>query len=150
MKDKRWAFPIAGLVATIAVAGYTIVQLYGQSSTTSGDFTNAATATVRDAQGVELLRGQFVVADEQDDDVERKATLAPTGADADAAGDAEVEFSKTAPDKQEVEFSVRNVQPGVALTFVIDGIDVATATTDERGRAEVELDIQKPGTAASR
>ena len=40
------------------------------------------------------ISGQFQVADEDDDDVERKAVLAPTGVDADATGEAEVEFSR--------------------------------------------------------
>ena len=79
-----------------------------------------------------------------------KRALQPTGVDADAAGDAEVEFAKAAPTKQEIEFSVRNLQAGVAFTFVIDGIDVATATADRRGRAEVEVDVPLPGTTASR
>ena len=150
MNDKRQAIPIVGLLATIAAAAYMVVQLNGQERVPAGDFTNAATAEVRDAQGQVVLRGQFAVVDEQDDDIERRASLEPTGVDADAAGDAEVEFSKAAPTKQEVEFSVRNLQAGVAFTFVIDGIDVATATADRRGRAEVEVNVPLPGTIASR
>ena len=119
----------------------------GQTTARPGDFTNAALAEVRDAQGQVILSGQFQLVEEDDDDVERKAVLAPTGVDADAAGEAEVEFSKDAPANQEVEFSIRNVSPNAAFTFVIDGVDVATATADSRGRAEVELDVPMPGTA---
>jgi len=150
MKDKRQAIAIVGLLATIAAAVYMVVQLNGQERAPAGDFTNAAMAEVRDAQGQVVLRGQFVLADEEDDDIEKKATLQPTGVDADAAGEAEVEFAKGAPTKQEIEFSVRNLQAGVAFTFVIDGIGVATATADRRGRAEVEVDVPLPGTTASR
>ena len=150
MNDKRQLIPIAGLLLTMAGAVYMVVQLNGQETGQTGNFTNAATAEVRDAQGQVVLRGPFVQADEDDDDIERKATLEPTGVDADAAGDAEVEFSKAAAAKQEIEFSVRNLQPGAAFTFVIDGVEVATATADRRGRAEVELDVQMPGTAAPR
>ena len=150
MKDKRQAITVGGLVATLAAAVYMVVQLNGQERIPAGNFTNAATAEVRDAQGQVVLRGQFVLGDEEDDDTERKATLQPTGVDADAAGDAEVEFAKAAPTKQEIEFSVRNLQAGVAFTFAIDGVDVATATADGRGRAEVELDVPLPGTPASR
>jgi hypothetical protein len=150
MKDKRQAIAIVGLLATIAAAVYMVVQLNGQERAPAGDFTNAATAEVRDAQGQVVLRGQFVLADEEDDDIEKKATLQPTGVDADAAGEAEVEFAKGAPTKQEIEFSIQNLQAGVAFTFVIDGIDVATATADRRGRAEVEVDVPLPGTTASR
>jgi hypothetical protein len=150
MNDKRQAISIVGLLATMAAAVYMVVQLNGQQRAPASDFTNAATAEVRDPQGQVVLRGQFVLADEEDDDVEKKATLQPTGVDADAAGEAEVEFAKAAPTKEEIEFSVRNLQAGVAFTFVIDGIDVATATADRRGRAEVEVDVPLPGTTASR
>jgi hypothetical protein len=150
MKDKRQMIPAIGLLATGVAAVYMVVQLNGQAMTPSADFTNAVFAEVRDAQGQVVLSGQFQVADENDDDVERKAVLAPTGVVADATGEAEVEFSKDAPVTQEVEFSVRNVSPNAAFTFVIDGIALATATTDRRGRAEVELDVRMPGTTASR
>ena len=150
MKDKRQAITVGGLVATLAAAVYMVVQLNGQERVPAGNFTNAATAEVRDGQGQVVLRGQFVLEDEEDDDTERKATLQPTGVDADAAGDAEVEFANAAPARQEIEFSVRNLQAGVAFTFVIDGVDVATATADGRGRAEVEVDVPLPGTPASR
>lgn len=149
MRNKRQIVPFAGLVATMAIAAYMVIELNGQAGT-AADFTNAVTAEVRDAQGQVVLRGQFVLADEDDDDTERKATLEPTGIDADAAGEAEVEFSKAAPAEQEVEFSVRNLTAGASYTFVIDGTDVATATADRRGRAEAEVDVRMPGTVARR
>jgi hypothetical protein len=150
MKDTRQWIPLAGLLATIAAAGYMVVQLNGQTAAPTGDFTNAVIAEVHDGQGQVVLSGPFQVADEDDDDVERRAALAPTGIDADATGEAEVEFARNAPAEQEVEFSVGNLAPGVSLTFVIDGTTVATATTDGRGRAEVELEVRMPETAASR
>jgi hypothetical protein len=145
--DRRHGIGIGGLLAIMAVAGGTSVQLAGQTPTISSDFTNAATAEVRDAQGQVVLRGQFVLADEDDDDVERQAALEPTGVDDDASGEVEIEFSKVSPAEQEIEFSVRNLQPGATFTFVIDGTDLATATANGRGRAEVELDVWIPGTA---
>jgi hypothetical protein len=141
MSDKRQVIPVVGLLATMVAAAYMVVQLNGQERAVTGDFTNAAAAEVRDAQGQVILRGQFVLADEEDDDIERRATLEPTGVDADAAGEAEVEFSKATPADQEIEFSVRNLPAGAAFTFVIDGVDIATATADRRGRAEVEVDV---------
>jgi hypothetical protein len=149
MKDKRQLFPIVGLLATFAVAVFMVAQLDSQEQA-SGDFTNATTAEVRDAQGQVVLLGRFVLADEEDDDVERKAVLEPTGIDADAAGEAEVEFSTAAPATQEIEFSVRHLQPGVVFSFVIDGTDLTTATADRQGRAEVVLDVRMPRTAAAR
>ena len=76
-------------------------QINGQSTTPTGDYTNASVAEVRDAQGQIVLRGQFAVAEEEDDDIERKVALEQTGVDADAAGEAEVEFAKAAPTVQE-------------------------------------------------
>jgi len=143
--------PVVGLLATIATAGYMVVQLDAQTQTPSGNFTKATSAEVRDAQGAVVLSGSFVADDaEDDDDVERKATLAPTAVKADARGEAEIEFAKANPTEQELEFSVRNLQPSSTITFVIDGVDIATATTDNRGRAEVDWKIPIPGTTASR
>jgi hypothetical protein len=150
MKDKRQMVPVAGLLATVGAAVYMVVQLSGQTPNSTGDFTNATVAEVRDAPGQVILSGEFQLVEEDDDDIERKAALAPTGVDADAAGEAEIEFSKAGPADQEAEFSVRNVAAGAVLTFVIDGTEVATATADARGRAEVELDVRMPGTTGSR
>ena len=147
MEDKRQLIPLAGLLATMVAAIYMVVQLNAQARTPASDFTNAAVAEVRDAQGQVVLSGPFQVAAEDDDDVERKAVLVPTGVDADATGEAEVEFARNAPAEQEVEFSIRNLAPGIAFTFLIDGTVVATATTDAKGRAEVELDVPMPGAA---
>ena len=150
MSDRRQAIPIVGLAATIAATMYLVVQLNGQGTAAGADFTNAASAQVRDAQVRIVLQGQFTAMEQDDEDVERRATLAPTGVDADAAGEAEVEFAMTAPKKQEIEFSVENLEPGATFTFMIDNTDVATATADRRGRADVEIDVNLPGAVASR
>ena len=150
MSVTRRLIPAVGLLATCAAAVYMVVQLSAQATGPTGDFTNAALAEVRDAQGQVILSGQFQPVDEQDDDVERKAVLAPAGGDAEAAGEAEIEFSKAAPTEQEVEFAVRNVPPGAVVTFVIDGTEVATATADGSGRAEIDLVVRMPGAATSR
>jgi hypothetical protein len=149
MNTRQW-IPVGGLLATIAAAGYMVVQLNGQTSVPTGDFTNAITAQVRDAQGQVVLEGRFMAPVEEDGGVERRATLAPTGADTDATGEAEVEYEQPTPVKQEIEFSVSNLQPGARFTFVIDSIDISSATADRRGRAEVEVDVPMPGANPSR
>jgi hypothetical protein len=150
MSDKRQLIPITGLLVTMAIATYLVVQIAGQgTAAVMGNFTNAAVAEVRDGQGQVVLQGQFIPSDEDDDDSERKATLKST-VGTDATGEAEVEFAKSAPSTQEIEFSVRGLQPGAMFTFVIDGHEVATATADQRGRAEVELDVKLPGAPAAR
>ena len=141
---RQW-IAIGGLVVTVAAAAYMVAQLNAQPSPT-GDFSNATVAEVRDAQGQIVLRGEFVPIVEDDDDIERKATLAPTGIDSDAAGEAEVEIAKANPANQEIEFSVRNVEPGATFTFAIDGREIATTVADRGGRAEVELEVRSGGT----
>jgi hypothetical protein len=140
MSDKRQIIPIAGLFATLAMAVYMLVQLNGQPAA-AGDFSNAMVAEVRDAQGQTILRGQFAVSPDEDDDVERKARLEPTGVDTDAAGEAEVEFARNAPAEQEVEFTVRNLQAGSTVTFLIDGQAIGQAAVNGRGRAELEIEV---------
>ena len=147
--NERQIYPAAGLLATIAVAGYMVVRLDAQIQS-SGNFANAAVAEVKDAQGQVVLSGSFQPMAEADDDVERKAVLTPTGVDTDAEGEAEVEFSKAAPAEQEVEFSVRNVAPRGKVTFSIDGVDVGSATADARGRAELEINVAAATTSTSR
>jgi len=144
MNTRQW-IPLGGLLATVAITGYMVVQLNGQTPAPTADFTNAAMAQVRNAQGHIVLEGPFMPPVEEDGGVERRAALATTGVDADATGEAEVEFDKTAPTSQEVEFSVQNLEPGATFTFVIDGTDVASATANRRGQAEVELDVRMPG-----
>jgi hypothetical protein len=143
--------PIAGLAGTLALAVYMVTQLHAQTTVPAADFTNAAIAEVQDGQGQIVLRGQFAVADEQDDDdVERKAALQAAGTDTDAAGEAEVEFAKSAPAQQEIEFSVRNLAAGTSVTFLIDGQVIGQASVDRRGRAELEVDVPMPGAAVLR
>ena len=127
MNDRKLMISMGGLLVTMVVAAYFVVRLSGQAPAMTGDFTNATTAEVKDPQGQVILRGQFEVADEDDDDIERKATLKPVAGDTDAAGEAEVEYASSGAAEQEVEFSVRNVQPEATYTFVIDGRDVANA-----------------------
>lgn len=112
----------------------------------NADFRTATVAEVRDAQDQVVLRGTFAeTAAADEDDVERKAVLATTGADANASGEVEVESCRSTDCRsQEVEFSVVNVQPGARFRFVIDGKEFATVTADSRGRAAVERDVPLP------
>ena len=150
MTDKRQWISMTGLLTTIAVALYMVVQMRAQTGVPPADYSNATVAEVRDAQGQIVLSGKFVPVAEEDDDIERKATLEPVGADTDAAGEAEVEIAKAAPADQEIEFAIRNVQPGAVFTFMIDGREIGTATADRRGRAELEIDVAAAAGAVAR
>lgn len=138
---------VPGLIglAAVAITVGIISSLGAQPSQGAADFSQAMTAEVKNAQGQVVLSGKFVVSEEEDDDTERKATLAPTPIDPDASGEAEVEISGSGDRRrQEVEFSVRDVQPSGVFTFVIDGRVFATATADNRGRIEIERDVPLP------
>ena len=148
MMGKRMWVVVAGMAATIAFSVYMVGQVAAQNAAMlTGDFSTAAFAEVRDGQGQVLLRGEFKPVEEEDDDIERKAVLLAAGADADATGEAEVEFAKATPAEQEVEFAISKVQPGATYTFLIDGKQVGSATADDDGKAEIEVAVKTPATA---
>ena len=141
--------PISGALLTACLA--IMASACGSRSNGSfvpgavADFRNATTAEVRDAQGAVILSGKFVETAADSGEVERKATLAPTGVDADASGTVEVESCRdTGCRSQEIEFEVVNVAPGSVVRLVIDGQEFGTVTTDDRGRATVERDVPLP------
>lgn len=140
---RQW-IPIGGLLVVLFGAVYAAAEMNEQAPAPAGDYTNAATAQVKDAQGQVLLQGQFGAPVDEDGGLERRAILQAAVAGSNADGEAEVEHAKNGATKQEVEFNVRRLQPGISITFVIDGKDIATATTDRHGRAEVELDVPMP------
>jgi hypothetical protein len=140
MSGMRQLLPILGLLATMGWASYMVVRL-GAQPTGSFDFSNASFAEVRDAAGQILLRGEFKVDDDDEDEIERTALLTAVGSDPDASGEAEVETLQTVQSDQDVELTAINLQPGARLTFAIDGQEVATVVADQRGRIELERRI---------
>ena len=151
MIKRQQTLSAAGLVATIAASAYMVVQLNAQNPAAEPiDLRNVATAEIRDAQGQVVLSGPFMLDDEDDaEDVERKAALLPTGADADASGVAEVEFARQNPVEQEVEFSGRNLQAGVRYTLVLDGREVISGVAERDGELELDRDVPIPGATAA-
>ena len=103
-----------------------------------GDLSNATTVEVKDSTGTVVLRGHFVDAPEDDDDLERKATL--TGNTPNTTGTAEIEVSRTNNRlDQEVEVSVSNLTPNTAYTVFVDAKQLGTFQTNGNGKAELEL-----------
>ncbi len=134
-------------VLALAVCLTGLLQAQAQEPELRADFTNAAIAEVRDAQGAVVLRGEFVLNEEDDDDTERKAVLKAAGPVAEAVGEAEVEFPRTGDIVQEIEFSVKHLTPRAKYTFVIDGQAVTTAATGGDGSGSVELKVKLPAAA---
>ena|SRR5688572_11852959 len=109
------------------------------------DFSKAVAAEVRNDRGQVVLSGQFKAASSRPDDGERKAALVQTGIDADASGEAEIEsLGSSNKRRQEIEFEVRNLEPGGVFSFFIDNRLFATVTTDNRGKAQHERDVPLP------
>ena len=144
MNKKLQIAALASLLAVIIVATAAVVQLSGEpAAQITGDFRNAAVAEVHNAQGQVLLSGEFAVVDADDaGEVERHATLTSSAQDVKATGEAEVEYQSDKPTEQEVELTVSGLSPGTAITFVIDGQRVTTATADRRGGVEIELAVK--------
>ena len=95
---------------------------------------------VKDAAGQLILGGSFVMTTKKNGDVEGEATLAATGAHAEAAGKAEVEVStRDGRVEKELEVEVRNLAPGASFGVFVDGQQAATFTTNPRGAAKLEL-----------
>lgn len=139
---KKPILATAGAVALAAL--YFGSGAAAQSSAQPVDLRNAAAAEMRDSQGQVILKGDFTSVDEDDDDTERKAVLKAV-TNTKASGDAEIEFAKSQPKEQEVEFAGRDLVPGATYTLAIDGHDVATATADKGGRLEIEVNVPLPG-----
>jgi hypothetical protein len=105
----------------------------------AGDLSSATAIEVRDAGGQALLSGTFGAGEKDDDgDVERRADLrSASGA---AGGEAEIEISSRAGEpQQELEFEVQGLPAGTSFGLFLDGRQITTFTTDERGRASAEM-----------
>ena len=70
MTRQQW-IPLVGLVGTIAVALYAVVQLQGQAQAPTADLTKATTVQVKDAQGRIVLQGEFLAPVDEDGGLER-------------------------------------------------------------------------------
>jgi hypothetical protein len=134
----------AAAIVVMATAAIAVEHFDGQAtSAIAGDFRDAMTAEVRDAQGQTLLRGTFAVIDGDDKgEVERHAKLTPLTPGTGAAGEAEVEYQVENPAQQEIELSATGLQPGGRFSLVIDGGTVATATANSKGEVEVEVNTR--------
>jgi hypothetical protein len=142
MTSKVPKLAAAGLAVTAAFAVSMVINLSGnQVANIVGDFRNATTAEVRDAQGKVLLRGTFAAATGNSDEVERGATLTATPDGGQASGEAEIEYTKSKPNVQEIEFEVSGMPARAIVTLVLDGKDVISATADDKGKAKAEFDV---------
>ncbi len=132
---------VTGGIASVWLQG-TIVAQSNEASLPEdvGDLSNATTVEVKDSTGTVVLRGHFVDSPEDDDDIERKATLTGSGTTAKATGEAEIEVSRNNNRlDQEVEVSVSNLAPAATYTVFVDAKQLGTFQTNGNGKGEMEL-----------
>ena len=133
---------IAGLFAVAALATVAVVQSSGQAAV-NGDFRNAATAEVHDAQGNVIARGTFTPVDSEDaGEVERVAALTATTSGGKETGEVEVEYATDKPAEQEVELSMTGATAGAEVVLVVDGQRVLTAKAGNNGRVDAEVTVK--------
>jgi hypothetical protein len=141
----RQAVLLVATLAIIALTGYVVVRFNAQEPTVqSADLRNAVAAEIRNAEGEVVLRGTFRLVEEEDDDIERKAALAPTTG-GEVMGEAEVEFAAEMPVEQEVEFTARGLTAGATYVLVADGREITSVAADPRGRIAIEFNVPLPG-----
>ncbi len=141
----KMLLPIVGMfllgcavVAAVRNEGGELKQPLPQSL---DDLASIKQIEIRDAGSQVVLGGSFTTTTGPNRNVEGEAALAPTGADADAAGKAEFEVSTKRGGRveKELEVEVRNIAPGASFSVFIDGRQAAAFTTNPRGAAELEL-----------
>ena len=144
MKNPMRKLAAVGVATAAVVAVTMMVSLDGQTpSNITGDFRNATTAEVRDSAGTVLMRGTFAAtAGDNAKEVERKAALTALGADGKLAGETEIEYETDKPDVHEIEFNVKGVPARAIVTLVLDGRDVVSATANDKGEAEAEVNVK--------
>jgi hypothetical protein len=133
------------IVSVLFVSGALGVVLARQDderplSAEAGDLAQAAAIEVRDTGGQVVLSGRFDAGETEDDgEIERRADL--RAASGSAKGQAEIEISPRTGGgvEQELEVELEGLQAGATFTVQLDGRQVATLTTNDRGRAKVEL-----------
>lgn len=105
------------------------------------DLAAAKLVEIKDATGQIVLSGNFVLENRQDGDVEGRALLTGTGIHAESKGEAELEVStlRNGGTEKELEVSVRKLAPATLFGIFVDGQQVATLTTNQRGAAELEM-----------
>jgi hypothetical protein len=139
--SPKWkaVLSVVGVSAVLSTVAFARADEDQALPAEAGDLSSAAAIEVRDAAGQALLSGTFGAGEKDDDgDVERRADLrAPGGS---ARGEAEIEISSRAGEpQQELEFEVEGLPASTSLGLFLDGRQITTFTTDERGRASAEM-----------
>lgn len=144
----KMVLPLVGLLLLCGYAAFAVIRSGSKAQeikqplpSSVGDLAAAKLVEIKDAAGHIVLSGTFGARHEQDGDVEGKALLTDTVSNAAAKGEAEFEVSTNinGGTERELEVSVRQLAPGTSFSLFVDGQQVATFSTDQRGAAELEM-----------
>jgi hypothetical protein len=138
-------FSLIGLIALFGFAAIKVVSSDVQEIKQPlpagiGNLAEAKTVEVKDAGGQLILSGAFGSPKQGRKEIERETVLTATNVMPKARGVAEVEISTDNPSfvEQELELSVKYLSAGSRYFLFVDGQEVASFTTNHRGRAELE------------
>ena len=140
--------PLVGMLLLCGYAAFAVIRTGNKVQevkqplpSSVGDLAGAKLVEIKDAAGQVVLSGNFALENKQDGDVEGKALLTGTGINATARGEAEFEVStnKTGGTERELEVSVSKLAPATTYSMFINGQQVATFSTNQRGAAELEM-----------
>ena len=146
-KVKR-ILPLVGMLLLCGYAAFAVIRTSNKVQevklplpSSVSDLAAAKLVEIKDAAGQIVLSGNFIAENKRNGDVEGKALLTGTGINAMAKGEAEFEVStnRNGGKEKELEVSVRRLAPGTSFSMFVDGQQVATFTTNQRGAAELEM-----------
>jgi hypothetical protein len=140
--------PIVGMLLLCGYAAVAVIRTRDQAQKVKqplpsivGGLEAAKLVEIKDAAGQVILSGSFVAVNRPDDALEGKAKLAGAGDSAVAAqGEAEFEVSTNKRGvKQELEIEISRLAPRTSYSLHLDGKQVTTFSTDQRGAVDLEM-----------
>jgi hypothetical protein len=146
-KAKR-ILPVIGMLLLCGYAAFAVIRHSNKVQevkhplpSSIGDLAAAKLVEIKDAAGQVVLSGTFAVENKPDGDIEGEALLVGTDINAGAKGKAEFEVSTDSKGmlEKELELSVSKLASETSFSMFVDGQQVATFITNQRGAAELEM-----------
>lgn len=140
-REKR-VIPIFGmflvmLYATINVVNGEKKEVKQPLPQSLADLAAMKVIEISDANGQTILKGEFVESGNDLNEIERTAMLA--GGSARGKASIEISNKKNGFTEKELEVETYNLAARAVFKVLIDGLEVASFTTDHTGKAELEL-----------
>jgi hypothetical protein len=139
-------FSLVGMIFLFAFAAINVIsgEVHEVKQALPGSLRNLAevqTIEIKDGGGQLILSGNFGSPRQSPKELERQTVLTATDVMPKAKGVAEIEIStaRASFTEQELELSVKHLSAGTKFYLFIDGLDVASFTTNHQGKAELEF-----------